>query len=105
MWHERLHKEMKTHFKEESLLGEVRVTFLLLPFFSKSFRLKYLICQGAIFRGSLSWSPSRASERKRKEERKKGKKKRKGGRKEGKKKVGKHLLSNPAPKLGVIKIY
>lgn len=74
MWRERLYKEMKTCFKEESLLGEVRVTFLLLPFFSKSFRLKYLICQGAIFGGSLSWSPSRASEKKRKEERKKKKK-------------------------------
>ena len=71
--------------------------------FSQSFRLKYLICQGAIFGGSLSWSPSRASERKRKEEGKK--KKEKAGRKEGKEKVGKHLLSNPAPKLGVIKIY
>ena len=37
--------------------------------------------------------------------RKKGRKKENTGRKEGKKKVGKHLLSNPAPKLGVIKIY
>lgn len=74
MWHERLYKEMKTCFKEESLLGEIRVTFLLLPFFSKSFRLKYLICQGTIFGGSLSWSPSRESEKKRKEERKKKKK-------------------------------
>ena len=77
MWHERLYKEMKTCFKEESLLGEIRVTFLLLPFYSKSFRLKYLICQGTIFGGSLSWSPSRASEKKRKEERKKKKKRQK----------------------------
>jgi len=37
--------------------------------------------------------------------RKKGRKKENTGRKEGKKKVGKHLLSNPAPKLGVVKIY
>ena len=103
MWHERLYKEMKTCFKEESLLGEIRVTFLLLPFYSKSFRLKYLICQGTIFGGSLSWSPSRASEKKK--EGRKEEKKEKAGRKEGKKKVGKHLLSDPAAKLGVIKIY